>query len=481
MEEDLCFQQGPLIADIAGHVFSFLSVIDRQTVAKVCRYWRSTVYESRLWKETTVVLPLNLSDVLIRSLNTRKITKYTCLRSTEEDFSRLLSNVKNLTHLNIKGCPLLNEKCLMRTLKSLTNLEHLSFRRCRQITNNLLSYCALVGSFDNLKSLALEDCRNVSHVGFKALIKRLKNLETLELTWCERLTDGCLKTLSDSCPKISCLKLASCDWVTFNGIHYVTQKLKHITTLDLNRSHKVDDDSVRLIADHLDLQALNVSGIPSLSRETIALTARKLTRLKRLSFAGGELYYVSESEQLAEVFDEISKLTELEYFTFEVFDEEYDKDIELSIVALLKKLPNLKLLNLGSIKSIGEEAANTIAECMPELVSLKLSSHMIKDDSITTLCTRLKKLKTLDLFSCGLSDNGIKAIASGLNDLESLTLSELTDAGVEYIARNLKSLNSLDLMACGKLTDAGVVLIAEGMSQLVSLNLSYCHRVSNKG
>lgn len=484
MEEDLCFQQGPLIADIAVHVFSFLSVADRQNVAKVCRYWRSTVYQARLWKKVTVVLPLNPSDKLIHSLNKRKITRYTCLRSTEDDFSCLLTNITNLTHLNIKGCPLLSEECLMRTLKSLTNLEHLSFSRCRQVTNNLLSYYALVGSFDNLEILALEDCRNISHVGFKALIKKLKNLDTLQLTWCERLTDGCLKTLSESCPKLSCLKLASCDWVTFSGIQHITQKLKRIKTLDLNCSHKIDDDSIRLIADDLDLQALDISGIPSLTRETIALTARKLNGLRKLSFGGGELYFVSECEQLKEMFSEISKLTELEYFTFDVFDEKYDKDIELSIVSLLKKLPNLKLLNLGSIKSIGEETANAIADCIPELASLTLSSHMIKDNSITTLCTRLKRLKTLDLRSCNVGDHGIKALATGLCNLQSLTLSnhpELTDAGVEYIARNLRSLNSLDLMACGKLTDAGVVLIAEGMPQLVSLNLSYCHRVSDEG
>ncbi|XP_031564071.1 F-box/LRR-repeat protein 14-like [Actinia tenebrosa] len=484
MDDNMCFQQGPLIADIAVHVFSFLSLTDRQNVAKVCRYWRSTVYQPRLWKEVTVVLPLNSSDTLIRSLNTRKITRYTCLRSTEEDFSCLLTNITNLTHLNIKGCPQLSAECLKRTLKSLTNLEHLSFSRCRQLTNNLLSYYALVGSFDKLKSLALEDCINVTHVGFKALIKQLKYLETLHLTWCERLTDGCLKTLSDSCPKLSCLKLASCDWVTFSGIQYITQKLKHIKTLDLNNSHKIDDDCIRHVAEQLDLQTLDITGIPSLTRETIAFSARKLNGLKRLSFGGGEFYFVSECEQLEEMFDEISKLTQLEYFTFDVFDEKYDKDIELCIISLLKKLPNLKLLDLGSIKSIGKETGNTIADCMPELTSLTLSSHMISDNSISTFSTRLKKLKTLDLRSCSVSDHGIKAIATGLHDLESLTLSshpKLTDVGVKDIARNLKSLTSLDLMSCGKLTDDAVEVIAKEMSQLVSLNLSYCHRISDKG
>ena len=69
------YHQGPLIPDIASHVFSFLDTQGKQNVARVCRLWRDVVYLPVHWKNVTVELPPTCSELLIQSFVKRRITR----------------------------------------------------------------------------------------------------------------------------------------------------------------------------------------------------------------------------------------------------------------------------------------------------------------------------------------------------------------------------------------------------------------------
>ena len=161
MEESLSWHQGPLIADIAAQVFSFLGVSDKQTVAQVCRLWRDIVYRPSLWSEVTVVVPLKCSKVLVKSLSKRKITRLYCPRATYDDLSLLFSVLTEISHLGFGGCPNVSKPFLKMELPQLEHLEHLCFRRCACINDSVLEVCAPSLKKIIIKSLKLEDCDNI--------------------------------------------------------------------------------------------------------------------------------------------------------------------------------------------------------------------------------------------------------------------------------------------------------------------------------
>ena len=101
--------QGPLIADIAALVFSFLDVPDKQSAAQVCRFWRRVSYLPSLWRDVTVIIPLDCTEDLVKSLNRRKIARLNCARANSSDLSILFSYLPEVTHLSLGGCPQVTE------------------------------------------------------------------------------------------------------------------------------------------------------------------------------------------------------------------------------------------------------------------------------------------------------------------------------------------------------------------------------------
>ena len=201
--------QGPLIPDIAALVFSFLDVSEKQTAAQVCHLWRRVSYLPSLWRGVTVVLPLDCSEDLVKSLSKRKRTRVNCSRANNDDLSILFSNLPEITHLNLGGCPQVSEVFLKEEIPKLHELQHLSFRRCGRLSDSVLEACG--PHLKKLDSFTLEDCDNITEAGFQSFVEHLSELEVLDLTWCEGLTDGCLKILANSCPKVSSLSLRGCD------------------------------------------------------------------------------------------------------------------------------------------------------------------------------------------------------------------------------------------------------------------------------
>lgn len=241
--------QGPFIADVAALIFSFLDIADKQSTAQVCRFWRSISYLPSLWRDVTVILPLDCTEELVRSLNRRKITRVNCSRANANDLSFLFSYLPGITHLSLSGCPHVTELFLKREIPKLYELQQLSFRRCCGLSDAVLEACG--PCLKKLTSFTLEDCDNITEIGFKNFVKHLCNLEVLDLTWCEGLTDGCLKTLGECCVNIFRLSLRGCDWVTEVGVRHLVENLKELTELDFKWSHGINDATVKLVTKNL--------------------------------------------------------------------------------------------------------------------------------------------------------------------------------------------------------------------------------------
>ena len=469
MEEPL-YQQGPLIVDIAAHVFSFLGVSDKQTVAQVCRLWRDIVYRPSLWNEVTVVVPLKCSKVLVKSLSKRKITRLYCPRVTYEDLTFLFSVLPEISHLGFGGCPKVTQVLPKMELPQLEHLEHVRFSRCPSISidTSILKVCG--ASLKKIKSLKLEDCHKITGSGFNNVIKHLDNLETLNLSLCYLLH---LLDIGKCCPKLKQLSLPDCI-ITSIGLQDLIEKLLHITSLNLSKTD----------VNHLPLEAI-AKNLPNLTfldltrckitSEEMSCIARNHPKLRHLAFTTPRESY----QALELMFCQIAQLSELRCLMIGGLVDITDS----SICKLVKNLPNLTSLDVGYGNRISDKTGELIGTYLQRLESLSLNSCKMSDKGVTVLTSKLKKLTSLHLQGCCITNDGMKRMAPNLPHLKSLILSwaHLTDIGVKHLAMNLKGLTRLDLKKCLQVTDGGVRILAVNLPQLLQLNLSRCRGVSNPG
>ena len=79
------------------------------------------------------------------------------------------------------------------------------------------------------------------------------------------------------------------------------------------------------------------------------------------------------------------------------------------------------------------------------------------------------------------TDAGIEALAKNCTSLTAINLEwcqQVTDAGIEAFAKNCTSLTDIDLSGCRQVTDAGIEALAKNCTSLTDINLCGFYRVS---
>ena len=155
-------------------------------------------------------------------------------------------------------------------------------------------------------------------------------------------------------------------------------------------------------------------------------------------------------------------------------------------IAVLKRLPNLRKLNIAHVQVTDAGLAHLKA--IKTLESLRLLDRDITDAGLRHLA-ELLRLRELDLPRPHFidpnmnknyyTDEGLKAI-SGLASLEMLHLGGIgvTDVGVRHLGR-LTRLKELHLFGCDRITDEGLKAIGR-MQSLEDLSVSHA-RISIAG
>lgn len=484
MESILSFQQGPLIADVAVNVFSYLTVPEKQNVAQVCRYWREILYLPCFWKELTVILPLNASESLFECLKRRKITRVLCTRATEQDLDWLFSKVPGLTYFYFRGCPQVSEGFLQRKIPTLSSLQHLFFRECKQVTDKLTKDHLFVSSLRNLKSLSLKSCSKLYFAGFRRLTEYLQNLEFLDLSNCGNLDNHCLKIISNSCPNLNCLLLDGCEWVSRRGLGHIC-KLKKLKKLNLRDCRDLDSEEVHSLSMSLpNLELFDIREVPFVGHDTVREIATELPKIKHFAFGGSDLEFFDHFTDLEYTFKEIAKLKDLECIKLDV--ESYIGGITDScLVQFEEELPNLKKLDMGSLENLGVQTAMSLVKKLPNVESLTIVTYneAMQFEGLVWFCSQLKNLKILEFGICEFTHTVLNNMVKNLGQLRSLSLSakKLTDSSMRSISKHLKELTSLYLDDCCCITNTGIRYLAKGMPQLQELFICDSDRITNEG
>lgn len=292
-----------------------------------------------------------------------------------------------------------------------------------------------------------------------------------------------LRDVVTGMPNIESLNLSGCYNVTDIGLsHAFTTDLPSLTELNLSLCKQVTDTSLGRIAQHLkNLEVLELGGCCNITNTGLLLVAWGLRRLRKLCLRS--CWHVSDQGigHLCGLSGETaSGNLALEYLGLQDCQRLSDEALRHVSVGL----PNLRAINLSFCVSITDGGLKHLAK-MPELRELNLRScDNISDVGMAYLAEGGSRITTLDVSFCDkIGDQALGHISQGLFNLKSLSLSacNISDEGLERIARTLHELDTLNVGQCSKITDRGLNTVADSLNRLTCIDLYGCTKITSAG
>lgn len=308
----------------------------------------------------------------------------------------------------------------------------------------------VIQGIPNLESLNLSGCYNVTDIGLShAFVNEVPSLTVLNLSLCKQVTDTSLGRIAQYLKNLEVLELGGCCNVTNTGLLLIAWGLKNLKKLNLRSCWHVSDQGISHLAGlnretaggNLALEYLGLQDCQRLSDEALKHVSAGLTGLKSINLS----------------------------FCISITD---------SGLKHLAKMVSLRDLNLRSCDNISDIGMAYLAEGGSRITSLDVSfCDKIGDQALVHISQGLFNLRSLSLSACQISDDGIDRIARTLHDLETLNIgqcSRITDKGLHTIAENLTHLKCIDLYGCTRITTVGLERIMK-LPQLSILNLGLWH------
>jgi len=140
--------------------------------------------------------------------------------------------------------------------------------------------------------------------------------------------------------------------------------------------------------------------------------------------------------------------------------------------------PQVRELSLSDCSEVSDYGVCELAKLGPSLRYLSVSKcPRITDTGVRQLVSHCYKIRYLNLRGCvSITDSTVVSLTRSCTRLRSLDLGkcEVTDAGLQQIARHLQQIRKVSVRGCGMVGDQGVVSLARGCPHLVHLNILDC-------
>ena len=287
----------------------------------------------------------------------------------------------------------------------------------------------LFSSVPLLAKVDLAGCYNINEYVMEIAIQvKLPNLTHLDLGLCKDVGDGTLGRISTYCHNLCYLSLEGNIRITNAGLLLLAWGARELKSLNLKSCRNITDHGINVLA-------LNHDGSPSDSKlESLDLQDCKLT----------------------------------------------DK----SLVYVSKGMPQLKRVNLSTIKTITDGGFKCLAQ-MPALEEIIVQKcDNVTDQGLAYLseeCQNPSNLKFLDMSFCSsVTDLGVSHIAKGLKNLAGLSISSslVGDRGLLDLAHGLVHLKALALGQCNNITEVGLMRMAKKAKSLRTIDIYGCKNIT---
>ena len=176
----------------------------------------------------------------------------------DDAFARFIRSKPNLQSVKLSY----SQKLGSQTLEALSELPHLRELVLNQCTRVQDSDLLNLGSIPAMEVLDLSDCVNISDDGVIPLLEKWSHsLKGLKMDGCCKLTDAVLETIGSTCAsRFKELSLSRLVEITDEGLARLSDKLRSLHYLKLERLQTLESESIASVACQPHLKYLSLNG-----------------------------------------------------------------------------------------------------------------------------------------------------------------------------------------------------------------------------
>ncbi|KAM4734834.1 F-box and leucine-rich repeat protein 13 isoform 2-T2 [Anableps anableps] len=458
--------------------------------------WKSIIQTGALWSKINFSLRIDwITDSIVQQI--------------------LMSYRPFVTHLNLRGCPLLEWPSL-KYISECRNLQELNMSECLTVSDmmiqkitegcpcllylnlsfTLITNHTLKSIFRNcfsLQYLSLAHCRKFTDEGFLYLTteKGGRNLIHLDLSGCTQMTVNGFRYISAGCPSLSQLVINDMPTLSDSCVLSLVTRCHSLSSISLLGCSQLSDVALKAIAETANLKTFRIEGnnqITDVSWEALCSSCQNLCRLHIpdcLGMTDDSLSYVAILRNLQYL--DISlciRVTDagIKHLTdgssvHTLHDLSISKCClitDISVKRIARRLHKLYHLNLSYCESLTDLAMEWLSGT--SIRSLDISGCNIQDQGLAAL--QKTQLKKIVLAECvNITDIGLEKLCKNMRDLEEIDVSHceaLTNIAIRAASFYCRSLLTLRMSGCPKMTDMAVMYLTSGSKYLRELDMSEC-------
>jgi len=340
-------------------------------------------------------------------------------------------------------------------LRIFSLLDSASLVRCGQVCRQ---FYLLAWQSPLWTSLSLTGDRLDADLAVRSVLSLLSGRHSsvttrLELGGCTRLSDAGLAVIARTCPALTWLDIRACKLVTNTGLSQVVARCSLLQHLDISGCSLVSS----LVPG---LQPHSRPQVRERLSHGLALTHLDLTDCTRLD------------DQSLRLILEASRDIEFLYL------RRCSNLTDLAIKMVSAYCFVLRELSISDCDQITDLSLQELARLGPKLRYLSAAKcYRLTDLGVTAVAKHCYKLRYLNIRGCeAVSDSSLQALATNCSKLRSLDVGkcDVTDAGLEVVARKIPALRKLSVRGCEMVSDRGVEAVAQHCTNLHLLNIQDC-------
>lgn len=422
-----------------------------------------------------------------------------CVLLENDSLTDIATNCPLLEIVKINGCTSISNQPIIDLGRKCNRLTEMDMSGCVKLTD--VAITQLCVHAHNLQKLFIQNCNKLTDEAFSCLGE---NIDTVDALGCELLTDMAISYISLRCKRLRVLKVSSknitdkaildiCEALksrSFNSFNYFSSPVtnqNNLLTLEFNGCELLSDASVKDLSSLVStsrsfmLGSLTLSGCRNITNDAFMNTGQLFNSLEYLDLTRC-LSVTDKGVKL--IIEQVGK-------TIKALNLSSCEDIsDDSVIYIASNCPNLQEINLSKCMNVTDKSTCLLLVKCTNLTKLILyNCNKITDatvEQITKLPQLALNLKEIDISSCqNVTDDGLQALVRHCPYLQVLFLEECSFSENGMIAMATDNycfnLHTLKVAYCKGVTDKSLERIAKGCPNIKSIDLSYCTNISVSG
>ena len=148
----------------------------------------------------------------------------------------------NLTSIDLTGCQNISNEGVTAIAEGCHKLTSINLSGCSNISNVVLS--TLAEGCHQLTSIDLSHCDGISDEGLLALAERCHQLTSINLYFCSIITDIGISALAEGCHQLTSINLSYCHRISDIGVSALAEGCRQLTSINLSFCNSISDIGV---------------------------------------------------------------------------------------------------------------------------------------------------------------------------------------------------------------------------------------------